>query len=146
MQIREVMTERPEIIRSDAAAREAAAKMRDLDVGSLPVCNGKILEGMLTDRDIAVRLVAEGRDPSRTKVNEIMTSGVTYCFDDQTVEEAATIMEAHQIRRLAILNQDKELVGVLSLGDVAVRTHGSEDGTLADEALKNISEPSEPNR
>ena len=146
MQIREVMTERPEIIRSDAAAREAAAKMRDLDVGSLPVCDGKKLEGMLTDRDIAVRLVAEGRDPSRTKVNEVMTSGVTYCFDDQTVEEAATIMEAHQIRRLPILNHDKELVGVLSLGDVAVRTHGSEDGTLADEALKNISEPSEPNR
>ncbi|MGH7928931.1 MAG: CBS domain-containing protein [Candidatus Binatia bacterium] len=146
MQIREVMTEAPEIIHSDAPATEAAAKMRDLDVGSLPVCDGARLEGLLTDRDIAVRLVAEGLDPSGTKVSEIMTLGATYCFDDQTVEEAATVMEAHQIRRLPILNRDKHLIGMLSLGDVAVRTHGSEDRELADEALKDISEPSEPNR
>jgi CBS domain-containing protein len=120
--------------------------MRDLDVGSLPVCDGEKLEGLLTDRDIAVRLVAEGLDPSMTKVNEIMTPGATYCFEDQTLDEAADIMEAQQIRRLPILNRNKRLVGMLSLGDLAVRTHGSEDRELADEALKNISEPSEPNR
>jgi CBS-domain-containing membrane protein len=81
-----------------------------------------------------------------TKVNEIMTPGATYCFDDQSLEEAANVMEAHQIRRLPIVNRDKRLVGILSLGDLAVRTHGSADRELADEALKNISEPSEPNR
>jgi CBS-domain-containing membrane protein len=81
-----------------------------------------------------------------TKVNEIMTPGATYCFEDQTLDEAADIMEAQQIRRLPILNRNKRLVGMLSLGDLAVRTHGSEDRELADEALKNISEPSEPNR
>jgi CBS domain-containing protein len=146
MQIREVMTERAEVISSQAPAIEAAAKMRDLDIGALPVCDGEKLEGLLTDRDIAVRLVAEGLDASMTKVNEIMTPGATYCFDDQTLDEAASVMEAAQIRRLPILDRDKRLVGMLSLGDLAVRAHASEDRELADEALKNISEPSEPNR
>lgn len=146
MQIREVMTQGVEIINSNAPAIEAAAKMREFDVGSLPVCDGERLEGLLTDRDIAVRLVAAGLDPSSTKVSEIMTPGATYCFDDQTLDEAALIMEAHQIRRLPIMNRDKRLIGMLSLGDLAVRTHGTEDQELADEALKDISEPSEPNR
>jgi CBS domain-containing protein len=146
MQIREVMTERAEVINSHAPVIEAAAKMRELDVGSLPVCDGERLEGLVTDRDIAVRLVAEGLDASMTKVNEIMTPSAIYCFDDQTLEEAASVMEAHQIRRLPILDRNKRLVGMLSLGDLAVRTHGSEDQELADEALKDISEPSEPNR
>ncbi len=146
MQIREVMTEGAEVISSQAPAMEAAAKMRDLDIGALPVCDGEKVEGVLTDRDIAVRLVAEGLDASMTKVNEIMTPGATYCFDDQTLDEAANIMEAQQIRRLPVLDRNKRLVGMLSLGDLAVRTHGSEDRELADEALKNISEPSEPKR
>ncbi|MGH7927858.1 MAG: CBS domain-containing protein [Candidatus Binatia bacterium] len=146
MQIREVMTQGAEIIRLDAPAIEAAAKMRELDVGSLPVCDGERLEGLLTDRDIAIRLVAEGLDPSMTKVSEIMTAGATYCFDDQTVEEAANLMETRQIRRLPILNRDKHLIGMLSLGDLAVRTAGTEDQDLADEALQDISEPSEPHR
>ena len=75
-----------------------------------------------------------------------MTPDVMYCFDDQTLEEAAAIMEAHQIRRLPIISRDKHLIGMLSLGDLAVRTEGTEDCELADEALKDISEPSEPNR
>jgi CBS domain-containing protein len=146
MQIREVMTQGAEVVHFDAPAIEAAAKMRELDVGSLPVCDGERLEGLLTDRDIAIRLVAEGLDPSVTKVSDIMTPGATYCFDDQTVEEAANLMEAHQIRRLPILNRDKHLIGILSLGDLAVRTAGTEDQDLADEALQDISEPSEPRR
>ena len=146
MQIREVMTQGAEVISPNAPASEAAAKMREFDVGSLPVCDGERLEGLVTDRDITVRLVAPGLEPSKTKVSEIMTPGVTYCFDDQTLDEAAMIMEAHQIRRLPILDRDKRLIGMLSLGDLAVRTEGTEYQELADEALKNISEPSEPNR
>jgi CBS domain-containing protein len=146
MQIREVMTQGAEVVHSGAAAREAATKMKELDIGSLPVCDGDRLEGVITDRDITTRLVAEGLDASTTKVSDIMTPGVTYCFDDQTVEEASTVMEAHQIRRLPILNREQQLVGILSLGDLAVRTQGTEDRELADEALKDISEPSEPNR
>lgn len=146
MRIREVMTQGPEVVHLNAVAREAAAKMRELDVGSLPVCDEDRLEGMITDRDIAIRLVAEGLDGAATRVSDIMTPGVTYCFDDQTVEEASAAMEAHQIRRLPILNREKHLVGMLSLGDLAIRTEGTEDQEVADEALKDISEPSEPNR
>ena len=146
MQIREIMTGRPEIINATATAIEAAAKMRELDVGSLPVCDGDKLQGLLTDRDIAVRLVAAGLNPSKTQVREIMTPDVTYCFDDQTLEEATALMETHQIRRLPIMSREKYLIGMLSLGDLAVRTRGMEHGTLADEALEGISEPCEPNR
>jgi CBS domain-containing protein len=146
MQIREVMTQGPEIVNSHATAVEAAAKMRELDIGSLPVCDGEKLQGLLTDRDITVRLVAAGLDPSRTEVREIMTPDATYCFDDQTLEEAAALMEGHQIRRLPIMNRDKQLIGMLSLGDLAVRTQGTESSAIADEALADISEPSEPNR
>ena len=146
MQIREIMTQGAEVIYTDDTAQEAAAKMRELDVGALPVCDGDSIQGVVTDRDMAIRLVAEGRDPARTKVTDIMTPGVSYCFDDQAVEEAVMLMEAQQIRRLPILNRDKQLVGMLSLGDLALRTEGTEDEDLADEALKDISEPSEPNR
>jgi CBS domain-containing protein len=146
MQIREIMTQGAEVVYVDAAAQEAAVKMRELDVGALPVCDGDKLQGVITDRDIAIRLVAEGRDVVDTKVGDIMTPGVSYCFDDQTVEEAVMLMEAEQIRRLPILNREKNLVGMLSLGDLALRTEGTEDEDLADEALKDISEPSEPNR
>jgi CBS domain-containing protein len=146
MQIRDVMTQGVETVDSNAPAIEAAAKMREFDIGSLPVCDGERLEGLLTDRDIAVRLVAAGLDASTTKVSEIMTPGATYCFDDQTLEEAAAVMEAHQIRRLPILTRNKHLIGVLSLGDLAVRTLGTEDRDLADDALEDISAPSEPKR
>ena len=146
MQIRDVMTPGVETVDSNAPAIEAAAKMREFDIGSLPVCDGERLEGLLTDRDIAVRLVAAGLDASTTKVSEIMTPGATYCFDDQTLEEAAAVMEAHQIRRLPILTRNKHLIGVLSLGDLAVRTLGTEDRDLADDALEDISAPSEPKR
>jgi CBS domain-containing protein len=106
---------------------------------------GERLEGIITDRDIAIRLVAEGLDGATTKVSDIMTHGVTYCFDDQSVEEASTVMQAEQIRRLPIVNREKQLVGILSLGDLAVRSVGK-DQKLADETLIDISEPSEPNR
>ena len=142
MKIREVMTQPAETINASAPAVEAAVKMRELDVGSLPVCDGNRLQGFLTDRDIAIRLVARGLDASTTPVSEIMTPDAAYCFDDQTLDEAAVLMEAHQIRRLPILNRDKELIGMLSLGDLSVRTAGTEDQELADEVLNEISEPS----
>ena len=145
MQIREIMTHGAEVVFSSAVAEEAAKKMRELDVGSLPVCDGEKLEGMITDRDIAIRLVAEGLNASTTKVSDIMTPGATYCFEDQSVEEASTVMQAEQIRRLPIVNREKQLVGILSLGDLAVRSVGK-DQKLADETLIDISEPSEPNR
>ncbi|MEX0802498.1 MAG: CBS domain-containing protein [Deltaproteobacteria bacterium] len=143
MQIREIMTRDVEVVPFDAAVKDAAAKMKQLDIGAIPVCDGQKLTGVLTDRDIAVRLAAEGRNPSDTRVSEIMTKDLFYCFEDQDVEEAATVMEAGQIRRLPILDQDRQLVGIVSLGDISVR---SDDKEAAAEALEGISEPAAPKR
>ncbi|MBM3832422.1 MAG: CBS domain-containing protein [Verrucomicrobia bacterium] len=89
-------------------------------------------------RDLAIRSVAEGHDPLSTKVRDVMTPGITYCFDDQDLEEAAKIMEDKQIRRLPVLNREKRLIGIVSLGDLAVRSH---DDRLAEELLECVSEP-----
>lgn len=143
MQIKEIMTRNVEVITPDTSLREAAEKMRDLDVGSLPVCDGMRLQGMLTDRDITIRATAEGRDPAATSAADVMTGQIFYCYEDQDVAEAARSMEAKQIRRLPIVNQDKKLVGILSLGDLAVDTGRQK---LAGEALTEISRPARPER
>jgi CBS domain-containing protein len=143
MQLKEVMTREVEVVRPNAALKQAAEKMRDLDVGSLPVCDGSRLLGMLTDRDITVRAVAEGRDPLVTEVREVMTGKIVYGFDDQSVEDGAQIMSEHQIRRLPILNRDKQLVGILSLGDLAVDAN---DLATAGDVLEGVSLPAKPKR
>ena len=118
---------------------KAAMKTR---VGSLPVFDGNRLQGLLTARDIAVRLV--GLDSATTKVRDLMTPEISYCFEDQTLEEAAALKEAHRIRRLPILSRDKSLIGMLSLGDWAVCAQTTEDFELADKVLEDVFEPSEP--
>src|SRR5262252_10384553 len=120
MQLKEIMTPGVEVIAPEATIREAAEKMRHLDIGPLPVCDGERLVGMLTDRDITVRAVADGRDPVTTQVREVMTSDIVYGFDDQDVQDAARLMEQYQIRRLPVLNRSKDLVGIVALGDLAV--------------------------
>jgi len=144
MQVNEVMTRGVECTRPDASLQEAARKMRQLDVGSLPICGAnERLVGMLTDRDITVRAVADGRNPTEARVQDIMTPDVTYCFEDQDVSEAARLMEEKQIRRLVVLNRDKRLVGIVSLGDLAVK---SGDEELCGTALEQVSEPAQPRR
>ena len=135
MEIRELMTQDVEIIGPNASLTEAAQKMKALDIGLIPVCDGEKLTGMLTDRDITVRAAAEGLNPTTTKVGDVMTKEVAYCFEDQDVEEVASAMEAKQIRRMPILNRDKRLVGIVALGDLAVHTN-----ELAAQALKEISQ------
>src|SRR5262252_3925739 len=120
MQLKEVMTPAVEVISPQASIREAAEKMRHLDIGPLPVCDGDRLVGMLTDRDITVRAVADGRDPVTTRVYEVMTPDVVYGFDDQDVQDAVRLMEQYQIRRLPVLSRSKRLVGIVSLGDLAI--------------------------
>ena len=137
MQLKEIMTPNVERIHANVSLQEAAQKMKTLDVGLLPVYDGDRLVGMLSDRDITVRATAEGRDPTKISVNEVMTPEVVYCFEDQTVEEAAKIMEDKQIRRLIVLNRDKRLVGIASLGDFATRG-GSKQ--VAGEALEKVSQ------
>jgi CBS domain-containing protein len=144
MEIREIMTRQVDVIPPDASVREAAAKMKELDVGAIPVCDGQKLSGLLTDRDITVRAVAEGRDPSAVRVSEVMSSEIAYCFEDETIEQAAKLMESKQIRRLPILDRNKQLAGIISLGDISVRTEASRQKDLAADALQEISEPAKP--
>lgn len=143
MRVSEVMTRGVECIGPDATLQEAAAKMKSLDVGPLPVCDNDRLVGMITDRDITVRATAEGGAPGDIRVRDVMTPEVFYCFEDASAEEAARMMEEKQVRRLVVLNRDKRMVGIVSLGDLVVET-GNEN--LAGSALGGISEPNRPNR
>ena len=144
MQVKEVMTSGVECMRPDASLQEAARKMRDLDVGPMPVCgDNDRLVGMLTDRDIAVRAVADGKDARTTSVRDVMTPDVIYCYEDQDVGEAARLMKENQVRRLVVLNRDKRLVGIVSLGDLATE---SGDRQKSGEVLQDVSEPSVPRR
>jgi CBS domain-containing protein len=143
MELREIMTRNVEVVNAGASLQEAARKMRSLDVGLIPVCNDDRLEGILTDRDITIRATADGRDPTKTKVADVMSSDIAYCFEDQEVGEAVSLMEARQIRRLPILNSNKHLVGIVSLGDVAV--HGT-DREMAGATLQEVSQPAAPKR
>src|SRR5262245_714724 len=139
MLVKDIMTHGCECIAPDNTLEQAAHKMRSLNVGTLPVCDDEHLAGMITDRDIVVRAVAEGRDAKRTRVRDIMTPDLMYCFEDQDVEEATRLMKSEQIRRLPVLNRDKRLVGILSLGDVAVTVGNTQ---LTGDTLGRISEPS----
>jgi len=138
MQVKDVMTTSIETIHPNSSLQEAAERMKTLDVGPLPVCDGDELLGMITDRDIIVRAIAEGFGTNMGKVADVMTQGVVYCFEDQDVREAAQLMKENQIRRLVVLNRDKRLVGIVSLGDLAVATG---DEKLAGETLERVSEP-----
>jgi CBS domain-containing protein len=144
MRIEHAMTRGVECVRPGDSICHAARRMADLNVGSLPVCgeNDKLV-GMITDRDITIRGTAAGSDPARTPVRDIMTPKVVCCFEDQDVTDAAHLMEEKQVRRVVVLNNDNRLVGILSLGDVAVRCH---DDRLSGEALERVSEPAMPMR
>jgi CBS domain-containing protein len=139
MRVKSLMTEGVACVRPGDSIARAAERMRDLDVGALPVCgDDDSLVGILTDRDIAIRAVADCCNPQSTFVSQIMSPGVAYCFEDDDVRDAAHVMEDRQIRRLIVLNDNKRLVGILSLGDLAVR---NADDWLSGEALERISEP-----
>jgi CBS domain-containing protein len=122
MKIREVMTEMVELIDPDTVLRDAARQMREANTGFLPIGVDDRLVGTLTDRDIAIRAVAEGLDPKVARVREAMSKTLVYCFDDQDASEAATLMDENKIRRLPVLNSAKRLVGVVSIGDLASKT------------------------
>src|SRR5437016_2794232 len=105
MKIREILTKDPEVTRPDDMICVAAQKMKNADIGMLPVCHGGRLIGCVTDRDLAIRAVAGGCDPLSTKVRDIMTPELFYCFEDDSIEDAAQMMEEKQVRRLPVLNE-----------------------------------------
>ena len=136
MKIAEVMTRDVRVIDPDRSVRDAARTMDEMNVGVLPVCDGRRLVGMITDRDIAVRGIAQGKGPD-TPVREVMTDDVKYCFEDDDTDDVARNMADIQVRRLPVLTRDKRLVGIISLGDLAV----TDEARRAGEAVAGISQP-----
>lgn len=134
MRVKEVMTRDVTVARPDQSIREAARLMASLDAGALPVGENDRLVGMITDRDIAIRAVAEGKSPD-TKVREIMSDEVLYCFDDQDLDEVAKNMSQIKVRRLPVVDREKRLVGILSVGDLAQ----AEDARTTGRTLASIS-------
>ena len=136
MKVSEVMTTDVETIGSEQTAREAASFMLRADAGSIPVCEiGKVI-GIITDRDIAVRGIAEGRGPD-TPVSELMSDGIICAHEDEDIDSVAQRMSEEQVRRMPVLDSDENLVGIVSLGDLARET-GSQ---TAETALEGVSAP-----
>lgn len=140
--VRDVMTRDPQVVSPQSTVQQAAALMKRLDVGVVPVCDGQKLQGMVTDRDIAVRAVAEGKAPDATPVSEVMTREVHWCYEDEDIDKVLDKMGGLQIRRIPVIERDtKRLVGIVSLGDLAVEDRGD-----VDSALQQISTPAQPDR
>ncbi len=130
MKVQEIMTTTVESIAPDKTLRQAARRMSDLGVGSLPVMQDGRLLGIITDRDISCFAVAMGRDPNSTEVQKAMTREVTTCFDDQDIADAAQPMSERHIRRLAVLDHDNRVRGLLSVDDLARVSHDLAGGVL----------------
>ena len=135
--LKDVMSRDVQVISPDETIKEAAQQMRKGDFGMMPVGENDRMSGTISDRDIVIRAVAEGKDPS-TKVREIMSEGIVWAYEEDSVDDAAKLMGDRQIRRLPIVNADKRLVGIVALGDFAVE---SADIEIAGEALSEISKP-----
>lgn len=136
-QLRELMTCDVKVITPDMTIGDAAKKMRDGNFGMMPVEENDRMIGTISDRDIAIRAVAEGMDFS-TKVRDVMSKGIVWAYDDETVEDAVAIMSERQVRRLPVVNRAKRLVGIVALGDLAIE---SSEIKPAAEALSEISKP-----
>jgi CBS domain-containing protein len=137
MQIAEIMTRDVQLASPKQTLQEAARLMAELDVGAIPVADKDRLVGMLTDRDICVCAVAAGKNPAQCKVGEVMSAEVKYVFEDEMTEDLARNMSTLQVRRMPVLNRDKRLVGIVSLGDLAT-TKGAANETK--DAIAGVSE------
>ena len=126
----EIMTRSVAVVQQDDSLQQAAQKMKTLNVGSLPVCDGDAMVGVVTDRDIAVRGVAAGMVPQEARVSDVMTADVRWCSETDGVEQAMELMGEAQVRRLAVLDESRKIVGVISLGDLATRQSAHTDATL----------------
>jgi CBS domain-containing protein len=139
MNVSEIMTTDVQVIGPRETLQHAAQMMDQLNVGALPVCDGRRLLGMVTDRDITVRGTAAGFAPDEACVSEVMTTGTEWCTEDQDTEEVMRMMDYAQVRRLPVINAERQLVGIVSLGDMATKQPGHIDATV-----REISAPSEP--
>ena len=126
----EIMTRSVAVVQQDDSLQHAAQKMKTLNIGSLPVCDGDAMVGVVTDRDITVRGVAAGMVPQEARVSEVMTAEVQWCSETDSVQQAMELMGEAQVRRLAVLDESRKIVGVVSLGDLATRQSAHTDATL----------------
>ena len=136
MKISAIMSRDVQVARPEDTLQHAAETMARIDAGSLPVCDGRKLQGIITDRDIVVRALAKGLGPE-TSVAQVMTSGVEYCFEDDDLTEVSDKMATGQIRRIPVVNADKELVGIVSLGYLARQSPPAKAGDV----LEEVSQP-----
>ena len=135
MRVSECMSRGVEIASPEDSIQHVARKLREIDAGVMPVGENDRLVGMITDRDIAIRAVAEGLGPE-TPVRAIMTRELRYCFEDEAIDDVSEQMGEYKVRRLPVLNREKRLVGIISLGDLS-----QSDGATSGKALSEISEP-----
>lgn len=141
MNVGEIMTPAVDLVSPDMPLIDAAKTMRDDDIGFLPIGENDRLVGTLTDRDIAIRAVAVGMNPADAKVRDVMSPELVYCFENQDAGEAAALMADNQVRRLPVLNREKRLVGVVSIGDIAT---GTEHVGLAGATVEAVSQETPP--
>ena len=134
--IRELMTSNPRSSQADKPVIEAAKIMRDEDVGLVPIVEGDRLVGTLTDRDIAIRLVAEGKDPASTPVKDVASRDLVTVDPDQDLDEALRLMAQHQVRRLPVVEEDGKLVGVVAQADVARQSDDKKTGEVVERISK----------
>ncbi|WII73491.1 CBS domain-containing protein [Bdellovibrio sp. 22V] len=137
MQVREIMHPDAKVLNFKHSVAEAAQLMESEDCGSIPVEKDDKMIGMVTDRDIAIRVVAHGKDPRSTKVEDIMSPGISYCFDDEDVSEVSRKMSSKQIRRLPVVDRNKRLVGMVSIGDIATKAGSAR---ISHDTLQSVSE------
>ncbi len=145
MQVCEIMTRQVETIPPDASLQRAASAMEQMGVGSLPVCEGRRLVGSITDRDIVVRGVATGGSPIDMQVRDCMTEDIQWAYEDEDTEEVLARMRVLQVRRLAVLDRQKNLVGIVALGDIATEPDAATPEHVG-EAMAEISDPSQPDK
>lgn len=135
-QVSEIMSTDLQTVEPQESLRQAAEMMEELDIGALPVCDGDRLLGMVTDRDITIRAVAQGLDTETTTVSDIMSEDIEFVTEDQDVEAVMRMMSDAQVRRMPVVDEQQNLVGIVSLADLALRQPGHVDATL-----REISQP-----
>jgi CBS domain-containing protein len=140
-QVSDVMTRGVRALSPRDSVVRAAQAMQELDVGAIPICNEERLVGIVTDRDLVVRGLAQGCDAT-TPIDQVMSRQPLWCFEDQPIDDVMAYMRKSQVRRVPVIDKDNHLVGMVSLGDVAVKS----DEQMAGQALRSISEPAQPDR
>jgi CBS domain-containing protein len=141
MLVKELMTKNVTTVNPKQMVSDVAKLMEHYGIGAIPICEGKILTGMITDRDVAIRVIANDLNPTTTAVRDVTLDQISYCFEDQEIEDAAKKMEDAKVRRLPVVDRNKNLVGIVSLRDLALKSYKKRPSL---EVLQEVSKPAAP--